>query len=94
MPFTSDMSGDVLENFDFDSFLQGTASEDFSFDPSGLNAYGAPDGVEAGAGDTWSPTSGKEHSVVMSSTITLDNLLSHDTLISMMWRPWLLWALK
>lgn len=52
MPFTNDMSGDVLENFDFDSFLQGTASDDFSFDPSGLNAYGAPDGVEAGAGDT------------------------------------------
>lgn len=50
MPFTNDMNGDVLENFDFDSFLQGTAGDDFNFEST--LAFGTTDGVEAGAGDT------------------------------------------
>lgn len=53
MPFTTELNGDVLENFDFDSFLQGTTGEEFNFDAASLGgAFGAPDGVEAGAGDT------------------------------------------
>lgn len=51
MPFTTDLNGDVLENFDFDSFLQGTAGEEFTFDATTLGAFGTTDGVEAGAGD-------------------------------------------
>jgi hypothetical protein len=43
-------NGDVLENFDFDSFLQSTDDGGFNFDPSTL-AFGSGDGVEAGAGD-------------------------------------------
>ena len=41
--------GDVLENFDFDSFLQST-DDGFNFDPSTLG-FGNDNGVEAGAGD-------------------------------------------
>lgn len=38
---------DVLDNFDFDSFLQ--SNDEFpEFDPTGLN-FGAPEGVETGA---------------------------------------------
>lgn len=44
------MSGDVLENFDFDSFLQSTADDNFNFDPTGLG-FVTTDGVEAGAAD-------------------------------------------
>ena len=43
------MGGDVLENFDFDSFLQST-DDGFNFDPTSLGFVGA-DGVEAGAAD-------------------------------------------
>lgn len=42
-------TGDVLENFDFDSFLQNTDDQAFAFDAS--LPYGNGDGVEAGAGD-------------------------------------------
>ncbi len=46
------LEGDVLESFDFDSYLtEGDASGGpFNFDPSSLN-FGNPDGVEAGTGD-------------------------------------------
>lgn len=38
---------DVLDNFDFDSFLQ--SNDEFpEFDPTGLS-FGAPEGVETGA---------------------------------------------
>ena len=38
---------DVLDNFDFDSFLQ--SNDEFpEFDPTGIN-FGAPEGVETGA---------------------------------------------
>ncbi|KAA6416136.1 MAG: hypothetical protein FRX48_00855 [Lasallia pustulata] len=42
-------TGDVLENFDFDSFLQNTDDQTFAFDAA--LSYGNGDGVEAGAGD-------------------------------------------
>ena len=42
-------TGDVLENFDFDSFLQNTDDQTFAFDAT--LSYGNGDGVEAGAGD-------------------------------------------
>lgn len=51
MQFNQDLNGDVLENFDFDSFLQSTTGEEFQFDASSL-PFGAPDGVEAGAGES------------------------------------------
>lgn len=44
------MSGDVLENFDFDSFLQSTEDTPFNFDPSAMT-FANPDTVEAGGGD-------------------------------------------
>jgi hypothetical protein len=45
--FNSDISGDVLENFDFDSFLQSTDDGGFQFD-----AFGMPgESVETAAGD-------------------------------------------
>lgn len=37
---------DILENFDFEQFLQ-TTGEDFSFDPS---AFDGADAIEAGMG--------------------------------------------
>lgn len=43
------MTGDVLENFDFDSFLQSTADNDFAFDTT--LGFVNTDGVEAGAAD-------------------------------------------
>lgn len=43
------MGGDVLENFDFDSFLQST-DDGFNFDAAALN-FANTDGVEAVAGD-------------------------------------------
>ena len=47
MPFNSDLNNpDVLENFDFDQFLQ-TTDGDFKFDPS---AFEAGDGIEIGGG--------------------------------------------
>ena len=36
---------DLLENFDFEQFLQGTNGEEFNFDPS---AFDTGDGIEAG----------------------------------------------
>lgn len=46
------MGGDVLENFDFDSFLQSTDDGGaFNFDPAALNFGGTDGGVEAVAGD-------------------------------------------
>ncbi|MCJ1468620.1 hypothetical protein MMC07_007249 [Pseudocyphellaria aurata] len=48
--FGTDMSGDVLENFDFDSFLQNTEDGGFNFNAAGLN-FANTDGVEAVAGD-------------------------------------------
>lgn len=38
---------DLLENFDFEQFLQSTNDEGFNFDPS---AFEATDGIEAGMG--------------------------------------------
>jgi hypothetical protein len=38
---------DILENFDFEQFLQSTTDEGFNFDPS---AFEATDGIEAGIG--------------------------------------------
>jgi len=46
MNFGDMPSGDVLENFDFDSFLHG--DEDFDFAAAGLT-FGNGEGVEAGA---------------------------------------------
>lgn len=44
MPFNSDLNNtDILENFDFEQFLQGTDG-DFNFDPS---TFEAGDGIEA-----------------------------------------------
>lgn len=43
------MNDDVLENFDFDSFLQST-EEPFNFDPAAIT-FANPDTVEAGGGD-------------------------------------------
>ena len=40
-------TGDVLENFDFDSFLHDDSG--FDFDAAGLTFAGNGDGVEAGA---------------------------------------------
>ena len=41
-------TGDVLDNFDFDSFLTNDAGADaFGFDPSGMN-FGTDGGLEAG----------------------------------------------
>lgn len=35
MPFNGDLSNpDILENFDFEQFLQQTTDADFTFDPS------------------------------------------------------------
>ncbi|KAI9764148.1 MAG: hypothetical protein M1835_007639 [Candelina submexicana] len=52
LTFGSLDTGDVLESFDFDSYLtEGDASGGpFNFDPSSFN-LGNPDGVEAGTGD-------------------------------------------
>lgn len=49
MGFELDMTGpDVLDNFDFDSFLTTDAGADgFAFDPSGMN-FGTDGGLEAG----------------------------------------------
>lgn len=48
MNFSSMDTADVLENFDFDSFLHDSDGT-FNFDTA---AFGIPgDGVEAGAGD-------------------------------------------
>lgn len=44
------MNGDVLENFDFDSFLQSTEDTPFNFDPAAIT-FANPDTVEAGGGD-------------------------------------------
>ena len=49
MDFSGLESSDVLENFDFDSFLQSTDDPSFTFDPT--LPFGTADGVEAGAGD-------------------------------------------
>ncbi len=38
---------DILENFDFEQFLQSTDGGDFSFDPA---AFEGADGIEAGMG--------------------------------------------
>ena len=44
------LNDDVLDQFDFDSFLQDSGGHDeLNFDPS--MALGAFDGVEAGTGD-------------------------------------------
>lgn len=43
------INSDVLENFDFDSFLQSTEDAPFNFDPAAITF--APDTVEAGGGD-------------------------------------------
>ena len=40
-------TGDVLENFDFDAFLESGDGNDFNE----VIAYGNFDGLEAGAGD-------------------------------------------
>ena len=46
MAFNSHLDNpDLLENFDFEQFLQSTTGEDFSFDPS---AFETNDGIEAG----------------------------------------------
>jgi len=45
MAFSDNMGGDVLEIFDFDSFLHD--NETFDFDAAGLT-YGNGEGVEAG----------------------------------------------
>ena len=48
MDFSGLEGPDVLDNFDFDSFLQ--SNEDFpDFDPNSLAAFGNPEGVETGA---------------------------------------------
>lgn len=47
MAFGSLENQDVLDNFDFDSFLQSSNEFD-DFDPSGFS-LGNPEGVEAGA---------------------------------------------
>lgn len=44
------INGDVLENFDFDSFLQSTEDAPFNFDPAAIT-FTNPDTVEAGGGD-------------------------------------------
>ena len=50
MSFANLDGGDVLGEFDFDSFLQDSGGhEDLNFDAS--MAFGAPDGVEAGNGE-------------------------------------------
>lgn len=47
MPFNSDLNNpDLLENFDFEQFLQ-TTDGDFNFDPS---SFGDAEGIEAGMG--------------------------------------------
>ena len=47
MPFNSDLNNpDILENFDFEQFLQ-TTDGDFNFDPS---TFDAGDGIEIGGG--------------------------------------------
>ena len=47
MPFNSDLNNsDVLENFDFEQFLQ-TTDRDFNFDPS---TFETGDGIEIGGG--------------------------------------------
>ena len=48
--FGTDINGDVLENFDFDAFLQDGSTGSFDFDPTTLS-FADPDGVEAGAGE-------------------------------------------
>ena len=52
MSFASDIdAGDVLEQFDFDAFLEnGDAVADFNIDAS-LASYGNFDGLEASTGD-------------------------------------------
>lgn len=42
-------SGDVLDHFDFDSFLQENGEHELQFD--GPMSFGNFDGVEASAGD-------------------------------------------
>ena len=51
MPFNPDTSNpDVLENFDFEQFLQNTGTDaDFNFDPS---TFGDVDGIETGMAGT------------------------------------------
>ena len=47
MPFNSDLNNpDILENFDFEQFLQ-TTDGDFNFDPS---TFEPGDGIEIGGG--------------------------------------------
>lgn len=46
--FTDDMnSGDLLENFDFEQFLQVTDEAGFTFDPA---TFDETNGIEAGLG--------------------------------------------
>ncbi len=47
MPFNNDLSNpDLLENFDFEQFLQNTNDGDFNFDPSAFENGDPP--LEAG----------------------------------------------
>ena len=51
MSFASDIdAGDVLEQFDFDAFLENGDADGFNIDAS-LASYGNFDGLEAGTGD-------------------------------------------
>lgn len=49
MPFNNDLSNpDLLDNFDFEQFLQSTDGGDFNFDPA---AFESAEGIEAGIGN-------------------------------------------
>ena len=48
LDFTTLDNPDILESFDFDTFLNTDDNTTFAFDP---NIGYPPDGVEAGAGD-------------------------------------------
>ena len=50
MNFGSMDTGDVLEQFDFDAFLQDGNGEDFTLNDN-FASYGNFEGLEAGAGD-------------------------------------------
>lgn len=50
MNFSNMDTGDVLETFDFDSFLQDSGDHEFNLDAS--MAFGNFDGVEAGTGES------------------------------------------
>lgn len=48
MPFNGDLNNtDILENFDFEQFLQTTDGTDFNFDPATFEAGGE---IEIGGG--------------------------------------------